>query len=74
MASHPVVPDSPTTTAALSLLELRQHLLRRAGTLSARARGMKKRGSSVTAARLSGQSERLLSVARTMADNNTLDD
>ena len=58
--------DAPANSAALSLLELRRHLLRRAGELSARARGLRKKGATSSAARLAVESDRLLLVAKTM--------
>lgn len=69
MAARRRTPDTPTNSAALSLLELRRHMLRRAGELSARARGLRKKGASSSAARLAVESDRLLLVARTMEDN-----
>lgn len=68
MAARRETPDAPANSAALSLLELRRHLLRRAGELSARARGLRKKGASSSAARLAVESDRLLLVAKTMGD------
>ena len=64
----PPGPEQPANSAALSLLELRRHLLRRAGVLTARARDLRDKGAEVTAARVADESERLLSVARSMRD------
>ena len=61
--------ESPTNSAALSLFELRRDLLRRSGELSARARGLKHKGADHSAARMAVESDRLLMIAQTMADN-----
>ena len=71
MAARGETSDTPANSAALSLLELRRHLLRRAGELSARARGLRKKGASHSAARLAVESDRLLLVAKTMGDAAT---
>ena len=62
----PVPPNSPTNSAALSLLELRRHLLPRAGALSAKARDLRDRGAGRSAAKVAEESERLRDVARTV--------
>lgn len=69
MAASHGTSDATTNSAALSLLELRRSMLRRAGELSARARGLRKKGASSSAARLAVESDRLLLVARTMEEN-----
>ena len=67
----PPRPERPTNTAALSLLELRRHLLKRAGALSARARGLREKGHSATAARMAEESQRLRAVAHEMGNSAT---
>ncbi len=62
------VPDAPDNSAQLSLFELRQEMVRRAGTLSARARGLRDRGATRSAARVAAESDRLVLVAKTMAE------
>jgi hypothetical protein len=61
--------DAASNSAALSLFELRRQLLRRAGALSARARGLRRKGDSMSAARIAVESDRLLLVAKTMGEN-----
>lgn len=69
MAARREIPDATNDSATLSLFELRRQLLRRSATLSARARGLRERGASTSAARVAVESDRLLLVARTMAEN-----
>jgi len=66
----PAGPDRPDSSAALSLLELRRHLLRRAGKLQARANDLHIKGANTIAARLRDESDRLRSMAQTMADDD----
>ena len=68
MPDSPTSPDDPTGSAALSLLELRRHLLRKAGTLTARARAVRRRGGQRKAAKLALESDLLLLMAKQMRD------
>jgi hypothetical protein len=69
----PTPPDNPSSSAALSLLELRRHLLRRAGTLEARAQGLRDKGAERIAAQVSSESDRLRDVARRMKESSKRD-
>lgn len=68
MPARPRIPDNPSSSAALSLLELRRHLLRKAGTLTARARVVRRLGGQRKAARLAQESDLLLLMAKQMGD------
>ena len=70
MSRRRQTPEAPDSTGALSLFELRRQMVKRAGALSARARGLQKRGARSTAARVAAESDRLVLVAKTMAEKN----
>lgn len=59
-------PTPSSASALLSLVDLRRHLIQQSSTLSVRARTLRKRGDVAGAAKIAGESARLLRIAREM--------